>query len=86
MAHRRSSIKKIRVDARRREVNKRIISELRSVVRKVNGFIAAKNGAEARKASHLLFSKLDKAAKKGIIHANKASRRKSRIQLQINAL
>ncbi len=86
MAHRRSSIKKIRVDKRRRENNVRVISELKTTARKMYAFLAAKNPAEAAKASRLFFSKLDKAVKKGIIHKNRASRRKSRIARRINLL
>ena len=86
MAHRRSSIKKIRIDKRRRAVNVRIISELKTVTRKVANLIALKNAAEASKESRELFSKLDKAVKKGVIHKNLASRRKSRITLKINSL
>ena len=86
MAHCRSSIKKIRVDKRRREVNRRTISELRTVARQVTSLIAAKKADEASRASGELFSKLDKAVKKGILHENTASRRKSRVQLKINSL
>ena len=86
MANRRQSIKKIRVDIRRREHNLRVISELRSVSRKVSDLIAEKNKPEAAKASRILFSKLDKAVKKGVIHKNRASRRKSRVSLKIQAL
>ena len=86
MAHRRSSIKKIRIDKRRRAVNGRVISELKTVTRKVIGLLAAKNANEAVKESRELFSKLDKAVKKGIIHKNLASRKKSRINLKINSL
>lgn len=86
MAHRRSSIKKIRIDKRRRAVNVRIISELKTVNRRVNSLILEKKADEAVKESRLLFSKLDKAVKKGIIHKNLASRRKSRISLKINSL
>lgn len=86
MAHRRASIKKIRVDKRRREVNVRTISDLKTAARKVAEFITAKKRAEASKAASELFSKLDKAVKKGIIHKKRASRRKSRITLAINKL
>lgn len=86
MAHRRSSIKKIRIDKRRREHNLSVISELKTVARKVNASLIAKKADEALVASRELFSKLDKAVKKGILHKNKASRRKSRIALRINAL
>lgn len=86
MAHRRASIKKIRIDIRRREHNVRVISELKTVARKVARLITEKNAVEAAKEARNLFSKLDKAVKKNIIHKNKASRRKSRITLKINSL
>lgn len=86
MAHRRSSIKKIRIDKRRRERNMQVISELKTTVRKVNSLIGEKKYNEASKASGLFFSKLDKAVKKGIIHKNRASRRKSRLTLRLNSL
>ncbi len=86
MAHRRASIKKIRIDKRRREHNVQVISELKTTARKVNDLISAKKADEAQKASHILFSKLDKAVKKGIIHKNRASRRKSRVSLRIHSL
>ena len=86
MAHRRSSIKKIRVDKRRRDNNRRTISELRGVARQVAASLAAKKKDEASRLSGELFSKLDKAVKKGILHKNTASRKKSRIQLKINSL
>ena len=86
MANRRSSIKKIRVDKRRRENNIRVGSELKTVARKVREFILAKKKTEALTASRELFSKLDKAVKKNILHRNRASRLKSRFQTKINVL
>lgn len=86
MAHRRSSIKKIRVDRRRRENNLRVISELKTHMRRVRTLLTDKNFDGASKASRELFSKLDKAVKKGILHKKRASRRKSRISLRLNAL
>jgi small subunit ribosomal protein S20 len=86
MANRKSSIKKIRIDKRRRERNVQVISELRTAARKVAVLIAAKKADEADKQSRILFSKLDKAVKKGIFHKNSAARRKSRISLKINSL
>ena len=86
MAHRRQSIKKIRIDKKRREYNVRVLSALRTTVRKVDSLIAAKNGAEIKTEASHLFSALDKAVKKGLLKKNQASRRKSRIQLKINLL
>jgi small subunit ribosomal protein S20 len=86
MAHRRSSIKKIRTDKRRREHNLRVISELKTTARKLGALILSKKADEAGQQSRVFFSKLDKAVKKGIIHKNRASRRKSRVTLKINSL
>ena len=86
MANRRSSIKKIRVDKKRVQNNLRVKTELKTVIRRVNEFIQQKNVAELKTGGPQLFSKLDKAVKKGIIHENRASRVKSRIALKINSL
>ena len=85
MANRRQSIKKIRVDKRRREHNVRVISELKTVLRKTGKLLTEKNKDVAQQ-SRELFSKLDKAVKKNILHKNRASRIKSRFQRKINAL
>jgi small subunit ribosomal protein S20 len=86
MAHRRSSLKKIRSDKRRREQNLRIVSELKTFARKVKESIAAKKPEDAEKLSRAFFSKLDRAVKKGILHDNRASRQKSRLAQSINRL
>ena len=86
MANRRSSIKKIRIDKRRRLRNLSVISELKTATRKLQTLITEKKRDEALQASRTFFSKLDKAVKKGIFHKNRASRRKSRISLKIQAL
>jgi small subunit ribosomal protein S20 len=86
MANRRQSIKKIRVDKRRREHNLLVRTELKTVAREVRSLLAGKKTAELKEASRKLFSKLDKAVKKHVIHANRASRVKSRIQKKITAL
>ncbi len=86
MANRRSSIKKIRVDKRRHSNNLNVRSELKSVARKVREMVSAKKRDEAEKALRTFFSKLDKAVKKNIIHRNRASRLKSRVQSKVRAL
>lgn len=86
MANRRQSIKKIRVDRRRRLVNLRVKSELRTVERKVNTLLTQKNYEAAAQAMPQYYSKLDKAVKKGVLHDNNASRSKSRFTKRLNAL
>ena len=86
MANRRSSIKKIRVDIRRREHNVRVLSELKTVLRKTSRLLAEKKADQIASQSRELFSQLDKAVKKKVMHRNRASRLKSRIQQKINSL
>lgn len=74
----RSTLKRIRQNARERRVNTLSRSAARTAVREARGAVAA--GAEnvtdlVRDAK----SALDRAAKRGSIHRNSASRRKSRI-------
>ncbi len=86
MANRRSSIKKIRVDKRRHEHKLNVKSELKTATKKVREFVSLKKGKEAFEASKELFSKLDKAVKKNVIHRNRASRLKSRLLSKIHVL
>jgi small subunit ribosomal protein S20 len=84
MANRRNSIKKIKADAVKRDHNRTVLSELRTIERK---FAAACEGKEAKKAEELnrtLFSKLDKALKRGTLKENVVSRTKSRLTLRLN--
>ena len=83
MANRRSSIKKIRIDKKRHSKNLRIRTELKTVARAVNQLVLNKKAGDAKIDTSLLFSKLDKAVKKGIIHENRASRLKSRLASKI---
>lgn len=86
MANRRQSIKKIRVDIRRRQNNVQVLSELKTTLRKTAKVLTEKKPAEIAEQASVLFSKIDKAVKKKILHANRAGRLKSRFQKKINAL
>lgn len=80
---RRSSIKKERQDKRRRLHNIRVKEELKKTLKKFQTLIVSKNITEAKTFINQVFSKLDKAAKKGVIHKRKASRKKSRLMRQL---
>ena len=86
MAHRRSSIKKIRVDKKRTIRNSGILSALRTQMRKTNSVIVLKKADEAAKETRELFSQLDKAVKKNLVHKKTASRQKSRFTLRLNSI
>lgn len=67
-----SAIKKMRVDRRRQAHNQAILSQLKTLLTKAQ---ASKEEILIKQATSLL----DKAAQSGLIHRNKASRRKSRL-------
>ena len=86
MAHHASALKAQRQTVKRRARNRQNISKLKSQVKKLRAAIA-KGEAEAVKA--LLpqtVSEIDRAAKKGVIHDNAASRYKSRLTRRVAAL
>ena len=77
MANIKSAIKRNRQNEVRRLRNRSIRSEMRSIVKTAKDSGNAEDTAAAIK-------KIDRAAAKGIIHANKASREKSRLQKSLN--
>lgn len=79
MPRRRNALKRIRQDKKRRLHNLKIKQGLRKTIKKFQALIAAKNITEAKVLLNKVFSRLDKAAKKKIIHSKTADRRKSRL-------
>jgi small subunit ribosomal protein S20 len=84
MANIKSQIKRNRQNEVRRERNKSVRSELRT---RTKGALAAiETGAEDTEAKlKAAVRRIDKAAAKGIIHANQAARRKSRLMRHAGA-
>ena len=82
-----SAEKRMRQEVKRRAHNRSIKSLVRTEVTKARQALTAPNvSAEAaEKAVHSAISELDRAAKKGVLHKNNASRRKSRLMKQLNA-
>ena len=79
MANTQSAKKRIRSSARKWERNRRFRSAARTHIRKTRQLIDQGNLEEAAEMAKLAASTLDKAARKGILHPNNASRRKSRL-------
>lgn len=79
MPRRRTSLKRKRADIKRHLRNLKVKRELKKTLKKFQTLISAKNINEAKTLIGKLFSQLDKAAKKKIIHPNTASRNKSRL-------
>ena len=83
MPRRKSSLKRKRADKKRRLRNLKVTRDLKNAIKKFQAFLSAKNLDEAKVHLVKVFSKLDKAAKKGIIHKNLARRKKSRLAKKI---
>ena len=78
------SAKAFRVSERKRIQNAPLRTRAKSQVRKARQLIEDNNLEEAAEAVKAAVVALDKAAQKGVIHANNASRRKSRIMQQLH--
>ncbi|HLD82828.1 MAG TPA: 30S ribosomal protein S20 [Candidatus Omnitrophota bacterium] len=83
MPRRRTSLKRKRADKKRHLRNLKIKRELKKTLKKFQTLILAKNIAEAKTLLRKVFSQLDKAAKKNVLHPRTASRKKSRLALRL---
>jgi small subunit ribosomal protein S20 len=86
MANTKSARKAARQTVRRTAVNKSRRSEMRTFVRKVEEAIASKDPKAAAAALKEAEPRLARAAQKGIVHKNAASRKISRLAKRVNAL
>ena len=73
-----------RVAEARRLKNKSVRSQCKTSVTRAEKFIFSGELESARKAVAVAISSLDKAAEKGVIPANNAARRKSRLMKKLN--
>lgn len=85
MAKRKAAVKSERQDKKRHSLNVKIKNELKKSIKKYQALVASKNAGEAATTLKKVYSLLDKAAKKNIIHKNKASRDKSRLSHRLPA-
>ncbi|KLK94063.1 30S ribosomal protein S20 [Microvirga vignae] len=86
MANTVSAKKMTRKIAKRTAINKSRRSRMRTFVRKVEEAIASGNQTEAFAALRAAEPEMMRAAQKGIVHKNTASRKVSRLTSRIRAL
>ena len=86
MANIKSQIKRVKTNAERTERNRAAKSELRTWIRKVRVAVDAGDAEAAKAALVTASTKLDKAVTKGVLHANQAANKKSRLAKSVNAL
>ncbi|NOR84046.1 MAG: 30S ribosomal protein S20 [Ardenticatenales bacterium] len=79
MANKQSAIKRIRSSGRKRLRNQLYRSRARTLIKRARKLAGEGDLEEARAAAEQAITTLDKAAVRGIIHRNNASRRKSRL-------
>jgi small subunit ribosomal protein S20 len=79
MANTRSAAKQARAALRRRTRNRAQLGTVRSSAKKIRSLAKAGNTEEAGKLLSQFQSQIDRAAKKGVVHRNAASRQKKRI-------
>lgn len=79
MANTRSAAKQARAAIRRRTRNRIQLSTVRSSEKKIRSLVKAGNTDEASKLLSQFHSQIDRAAKKGVVHKNTASRHKKRV-------
>ena len=76
----------MRQDEKRRIRNKSYKTRVKNVVKEVEEALKDQNREAAEQAFQNAVSVLDRVASKGIIHKNKAARKKSRLAKRIHAL
>ena len=86
MANTKSAKKQIRNSYRKWLRNRYVKGNMRAAVKAVRAAIAAGDYETASQWMPHAASQLDKAARKRVIHPNKAARLKSRLMKQINQL
>ena len=86
MAHLKSAIKRMRTSREQNARNRARKSTLKTVEKKFRAAVAAGDAAAAATLLRECASQFDKAAKKGVIHANKAANKKSQLDKLMNSI
>jgi small subunit ribosomal protein S20 len=79
MAHTKQALKRARQSERLRNKNKAMRSDVKTQLKALRAAIAAKDEKAISTQVRLTQSKLDKAAKRRVLHPNAAARAKARI-------
>ena len=86
MAHTASAKKRMRQSRKQRIRNRALVGNLKAQLKKTALALASGNVETARAEVATAVKRLDKAATKGVLHQNAASRRKSRLMTKLAAL
>jgi len=83
MPHSRSSKKRVRQVRTRTERNRNMRTAYRTTEKRIEELITAGKGAEAKALLPEAYARLDKAAKRGVLHANTASNHKGKLARRV---
>lgn len=86
MPNTQSAKKRLKSSLRRRFINRVRKSRAKTSEKRLAAAIASGDSAAAKQALSVCFSELDRAAKTGSIHKNKADRKKQRLALRVNKM
>lgn len=85
MPNKRSAAKELRKNVKRKAANKKVSDKMKDLI-KVNLKQIKSSDKKVKENLGQTMKAIDKAAKKGVISRNTASRKKSRLMKKINAL
>ncbi|MGH3519369.1 MAG: 30S ribosomal protein S20 [Haloechinothrix sp.] len=86
MANIKSQMKRIKTNEKARQRNQALKSSVKTAIRKFRAAAEAGDKDKALELQRVAARKLDKAAGKGVIHANQAANKKSAMAKRTNAL
>ncbi len=86
MANHKSAFKRARQNLKRNERNRQQRSRMRTILKNTEAAIAQKDGEKAKTCLLDAVRILDKSASKGLIHKNKAARKKSILTKKVNRI
>ena len=86
MAHIKSAIKRNRTSKAANLRNRARVSELNTIEKNLRAAVASGDAASAGELAKKFTSKLDKVAKAGTIHPNRAANKKSQADKLVNSL
>ena len=79
-----SAKKRVKVNASKAAANKARKSELKTILKKADAAVS-ENAANKEDAIKVAIKRVDKACAKGLMHKNKAARKKSQLAKKLNA-
>jgi small subunit ribosomal protein S20 len=85
MANTKSALKRVRQTKRRTERNRAEKSRIKTLRKKVTGAVESGDQAGVQQALSEFTSAIDKAAKRGVVHKNKAANLKSKTARRVAA-